>query len=188
MSAAFAPAPPKPHLFTVEDVLRMIAVGILPEKARVRLRAGELIDIPAEGALHSDVKSALIQSIAAQASGGYRIGADTPLRLSDRDWPQPDLYVLPGAIRPSQARGPDVLLLIEVADGSLAEDLGAQGALYARFGVREYWVIDLAHRRIHAHQHLAAGAYSAIHMHGPDVLVAAQFAPEIRVRLDDVLG
>lgn len=188
MSAAFAPALPTPHLFTVEDVLRMIAAGILPEKSRLRLRAGELIDMPAEGALHSDAKSALIQTIAAQVAGIYRIGADTPLRLSDRDWPQPDLYVLPGAIRPSQAGGPDVLLLIEVADSSLAEDLGPQAALYARFGVREYWVIDLVNQRIHAHRCLAAGAYGALQVHGPDAFVAAQFAPEIRIRLDDVLG
>lgn len=53
----------------------MIAAGILPEKARVCLRAGELIDKPAEGALLSDVKSALIQSTAAQTAGKLRIGA-----------------------------------------------------------------------------------------------------------------
>lgn len=188
MSVAFAPTLSKPHLFTVEDVLRMIAAGILPEKARVCLRAGELIDMPAEGALHSDVKSALIQSIAARAAGIYRIGADTPLRLSDHDWPEPDLYLLPPSIRPSQASGPDVLLLIEVADSSLAEDLGPQVALYARFGVREYWVIDLASRRVHVHQRIEAGAYAALQVHGPNALVAAQFAPEIGVRLNDLLG
>lgn len=188
MSAAHAPALPAPHLFTVEDVLRMIAAGILPEKARVCLRAGELIDMPAEGALHSDVKSALIQSIAAQAAGIYRIGADTPLRLSDHDWPEPDLYLLPPALRPSQACGPDVLLLIEVADSSLAEDLGPQAALYARFGVREYWFIDLVNRRIHAHKGLAAGVYGALQVHGPEAFVTAQFAPEIAIRLNDLLG
>jgi Uma2 family endonuclease len=38
----------------------------------------------------------------------------------------------------------DVLLLIEVADSSLAFDQGTKRDLYARFGVGEYWVVDIA--------------------------------------------
>lgn len=183
MSAAFAHARPQAHRFTVDEVLRMIAVGILPEKARVVLRAGELIDMPAEGALHSDVKSALIQSIAAQAIGKYRIGADTPLRLSDHDWPEPDLFLLPREMRPSQARGPDVLLLIEVADSSLSDDLGPQAHLYARFGVREYWVIDLANRCLHAHSESEGGVYQVRRAHAADAVLRPLLAPDIAVQL-----
>lgn len=187
MSAALAPLRPQPHRFTVDEVLRMIAAGILPDKARVVLRDGELIDMPAEGALHSDVKSALIQSIAAQAAGRYRIGADTPLRLSDHDWPEPDLSLLPLHVRPSQARGPDVLLLIEIADSSLADDLGAQARLYAKFGVREYWVVDLPARRVHVHELDAAGVYSAPRVHAAEALLRPRFAPDITMQLATLL-
>ena len=79
--------------------------------------------MPAGGALHSDGKSALIPSIAAQAGGKLRIGADAPLRLADQDWPQPDLYLLPAGVRPSQARGPDVLQLIAPEIGIRLKDL-----------------------------------------------------------------
>lgn len=165
----------------------MIEARILPEKSRIALADGEVVDMPAEGALHSDVKSALIQSIAVLAAGRFRLGADTPLRLSEHEWPVPDLYLLPQALRPSQAQGPDVLLLVEVADTSLAQDLGPQAALYARFGVREYWVLDLANRRIHQHLLSAAGGYGPPQIHDAEERVEASLAAGVSVRLAELL-
>ena len=42
----------------------------------------------------------------------------------------------------------DVLLLVEVADTSLAFDRGPKLALYARHGVPEVWVVDLVSRAV----------------------------------------
>lgn len=185
--ATSAPAIAARHRFTVDDVLRMIGAGILPEKAHVVLRGGELIDMPSEGARHSNVKSDLIQLVSAQTLGKYRVGADTPLRLSDHEWPEPDLYVIPKTLRPAEARGPDTLLVVEVADTSLADDLGANAALYAAHGVREYWVIDLVNALIHVHPLLSDGAYGAPELRKADELATARLAPEVSVRLADVL-
>lgn len=175
------------HLFTVDDVLRMIETGILPEKARVVLRGGELIDMPSEGARHSNVKSDLIQLVSAQSYGKYRVGADTPLRLTDHEWPEPDLFVIPGAIRPASARGPDTLLVVEVADTSLAEDLGENAALYARHGVREYWVLDVANAIVHVHTLRPDGTFGAPQKRGADEAVSASLAPDVTVKLADIL-
>ena len=35
-----------------------------------------------------------------------------------------------------------MLLVVEIADSSLRYDLGRKARLYARFGMRELWVID----------------------------------------------
>lgn len=42
-----------------------------------------------------------------------------------------------------------MLLVIEVADASLAFDLGVKVPLYASHGIPEVWVIDAASRRTH---------------------------------------
>jgi Uma2 family endonuclease len=42
----------------------------------------------------------------------------------------------------------DVLLLVEVADSSLAFDLGPKLALYARHAVPEVWIVDLPGRSV----------------------------------------
>ncbi|MBL8549694.1 MAG: Uma2 family endonuclease [Hyphomonadaceae bacterium] len=174
------------HRFTVDDVLRMIEAGILDEKARVELRGGELIDMPAEGARHSNVKSDLIVHVAAAIKGKYRMGADTPLRLSDHEWPEPDLFLTPFSVRPSEARGADALLVVEVADTSLAADLGENAALYAQHGVREYWVVDLVHSLIHVHR-LAVDAYPPPVQLSANDLATPMLAPEAAVRLADIL-
>ncbi len=44
-----------------------------------------------------------------------------------------------------------VALVAEVADTSLAIDLGRKAAIYAAAGVAEYWVVDLGARLIHQH-------------------------------------
>jgi Uma2 family endonuclease len=175
------------HKFTVDDVLRMIDVGIIAEKARVELRGGELLDMAAEGARHSNVKSDLIVLVASLIKGHYRMGADTPLRLADDEWPEPDLYLTPLAIRPADARGPDTLLVIEVADTSLDADLGENAVLYASHGVREYWVVDLVHSLIHVHALTEEGRYAPPHRAQSQEVVTAKFAAGVSVRLADVL-
>lgn len=185
--ATSAPVLATRHLFTVDDVLRMIAAGILPEKARVVLRGGELVDMPSEGARHSNVKSDLIQLVSAQTLGKFRVGADTPLRLSDHEWPEPDLFVIPKTLRPSEARGQDTLLVIEVADTSLSDDLGAKAQLFAAHGVREYWVLDLSHTVIHVHTLQPDGCYGVPAVVRVDDVVTAGLAEVISLRLADVL-
>ena len=56
--------------------------------------------------------------------------------------PRADFY------RTSHPTAADVLLLVEVADSSLAYDRGPKLALYARHGVPEVWIVDLAGRAV----------------------------------------
>ena len=73
------------------------------------------------------------------------------LHLDPRNEPQPDLMLLrprPDRYRSGHPIAADVLLLVEVADSSLAYDRGPKLALYARHGVPEVWVVDLAGRAV----------------------------------------
>ena len=74
-------------------------------------------------------------------------------RLAEGFTPDPDFTLLRyradgyrGDNRPTAA---DVLLVIEVADSSLARDLGPKSLAYAQAGVPELWVVDLPHRQLH---------------------------------------
>ena len=74
-----------------------------------------------------------------------------PLRLGPHSELQPDLMLLQPRADFYESGHPtaaDVLLLVEVADSSLAYDRGPKLALYARHGVPEMWVVDLAGRTV----------------------------------------
>ena len=58
-----------------------------------------------------------------------------PLKLGERDWPEPDFYLFPALMQPEDVRGPDALLLIEVSDSTLRHDLRLKAELYRKFGV-----------------------------------------------------
>ena len=45
------------------------------------------------------------------------------------------------------------LLVIEIADSTLAYDREAKGSLYARFGIPEYWIVNLVERLVEVCRH-----------------------------------
>ena len=77
--------------------------------------------------------------------------------------PEPDLLWFrrqsSKRIRPSHA---DVLLAIEVAESSLAQDLGEKAELYAEHGIAEYWVVDIAGEQVYVHRGPSQGRYQSI--------------------------
>jgi Uma2 family endonuclease len=63
--------------------------------------------------------------------------------------PVPDVAVVSGPPR-AHARHPrTALLIVEIADTSLAIDTGDKASLYAAAGIADYWVIDVNDRRLH---------------------------------------
>jgi Uma2 family endonuclease len=79
--------------------------------------------------------------------------------------PEPDVAVTlePTTFYANQHPGTDdLLVVIEVADSSLEFDLVTKALLYARAGVREYWVADVAGRRLHIHRQPSDEGYRSL--------------------------
>ncbi|MGH7598672.1 MAG: Uma2 family endonuclease [bacterium] len=78
---------------------------------------------------------------------GFVLGSRAAMQLSDEDAPEPDLMFI-SKERLAKAKGKAFLgaadLVVElISPSSRWLDLGEKKDLYAKFGVREYWVIDL---------------------------------------------
>lgn len=58
-----------------------------------------------------------------------------------------------------------MLLLVEVAESSLADDGGTKLPLYARYGIAAVWIVDLAGRVIEVHAAPTGGRFAAEHRH-----------------------
>ena len=146
------PEAPVRHRFDVDDYYRMAEAGILSRGDRVELIEGEIVDMAPIGSAHAGATDHLSKLVArAFADGLVHVRVQGPLRLDAYNEPEPDLLLLrPRAdgYRASHPTAADVLLLVEVADSSLAYDRGAKLALYARHGVPEVWIVDLAGRAV----------------------------------------
>jgi Uma2 family endonuclease len=147
VTAQTSPPEVERHRFTSDDVRRMIAAGILPDKAPLELLNGDLIVMPSEGDAHWHAKQRLVSWLLRRLPADVDLAPDGPLRLGLHDEPEPDIFLFPSAMNVNAVRGEDVILVIEVADTSLRKDGGAKAAIYAAHGVETYWIVDLNARR-----------------------------------------
>lgn len=174
------------HRFTLDDVLRMQEAGILDAGARVELIDGGLVEMAPDGMPHVRLKMQLARAFLARAGDEIVVIVDSTLRLSERDAPDPDLYLYSADIPLEAVSGGNVGLVIEVAQTSLERDLGAKAELYAAHGVAEYWVVDVAARRITVHRAPANGRYEEISLRAETDAVAPLAFPSLSIRLADL--
>jgi Uma2 family endonuclease len=101
---------------------------------------------------------------------GAQIRVQLPIHISAVSQPEPDLVVARGderAYDTDHPRGPDCILVIEVSCSSRQRDL-RKATLYARAGVRVYWILDLELRRLHVFEGpLPDGTYTRIRVLEP---------------------
>jgi Uma2 family endonuclease len=153
------------HRLTVRDYHRLAEAGVLGEDDRIELLEGQLVDMAAIGPRHALAVDALTELLVMAAVGQAVVRVQNPIVLDDTSEPQPDFTLLrrPWHGYPDEhPRPPDVYLLVEVADSSLDFDLGAKLELYARSGIREFWVVDLTANRVLVHRHPSDGSYGSV--------------------------
>lgn len=167
---------------TIADVHALMAAGTLEEKAPYELIDGVLVEMASDGFPHLSLRSALATALLQSPGlGAYTVLIDAPLILSDISAPEPDIYVYNKGIAYHDLRGPDILLVIEVAESSLERDLRLKAPLYAKHGVREYWVFDLARRLVRIHRAPGDDGYVSVQTLSFDEELACEMIPELRL-------
>lgn len=129
----------------------MARAGVLGESGREELLDGEIWTVP-EGEAHARLKVWLLRQLVRWAPDDIAVACETTIRFADQHWPSPDFALFPSRLLVDQARGPDMLLVIEIGDSSLSDDLRIKGPKYREYGVREYWLIDTSARVTHVHR------------------------------------
>lgn len=163
LAGAYAPAAPEPPVasplshpfrFNTELYGRLAASGILGKNPKVYLWKGRLVEHMTKGEAHSFAVGSLGDGFGPLVPAGYYLRVEQPMRIGDDGVPEPDLVVVRGARRDHAKTHPtaqEVALVVEVADTSLAEDLGDVLRTYAAQGIPVYWVVNLPARRVLAH-------------------------------------
>ena len=133
--------------FTAEQFDRVMDGAVFrddPDR-RFELILGEIREMVHPGPLHENIIDLLAEwSFANVDTRKIRVRIEKTLGIPELDTvPRPDLAWVNqqdySGARPSVR---DVLLLIEVADTTLAFDTGEKLLIYAKAGIKEYWVVD----------------------------------------------
>lgn len=174
----------------VEDYYRMAEVGLLAPDERVELIEGEIINMAPIGSPHAGTVDVLCKILSRAVGDSAIVGVQRPLRLDQRNEPQPDLILLrPRAdfYRNAHPSAADALLVIEVAESSLRYDREIKIPLYARYGVPEAWLVDIEQRSLNIFRAAAAGAYTEVVAMPRPVLVTISALAPLAVDLSGVL-
>jgi Uma2 family endonuclease len=108
--------------------------------------------------------------------------------------PQPDIAVIAGSLRDYSNHPTTAALVAEVADTSLAFDLGDKASLYASADIPEYWVLDLNHRQLIVHHNPQPNRrarfghlYTHIQTLAADQFISPLGAPATALKIADML-
>jgi Uma2 family endonuclease len=185
------PQRPARHRLDVDDYYRMAETGILKHDERVELIDGEIIDMTPIGSAHAGKTNRLNRLVARAAADGLAlVSVQSPLRLDAYNEPEPDLMLLRPRDDDYQASHPsaaDVLLLVEISDSSLTYDRGAKLALYARAGVPEVWIVDIAGAAVEVYRQPKDDAYGLRERRTSGSL-APGLAPGVAIDVDALLA
>ena len=173
----------EPVRFTLDEVFLMVELGALDPDERVELIDGELLDMSPQNAPHMEAKRILLRMLHRDLSDDIAIHVEGTLSLARGVSPMPDIFLHSVNTRVDEVRGPDVLLLIEVADSSLLRDLNLKASLYARHGVTDYWVVDAYGRRIFVHRQPGPDGYGEVTQVDRDGEVVPLAFPDLTVRV-----
>ena len=129
--------------WTYEDLFSLPDDG-----RRYEIIEGELYEMPGPTSIHALVITALMRLLlpVVDRLGGVIVTAPLDVFFLGADPVQPDLTVLLSDSRAQVVRrgieGPPDLIVEVLSPSNRGHDLLTKRALYARAGVREYWIVD----------------------------------------------
>jgi Uma2 family endonuclease len=178
-----------PSRLTVDEVYALQEAGILDDRDSFELIDGEIVPMAAaKFSDHERMKSRLIEALVLGKPPEVALFVEPSVAFSETTMLEPDLALWQRDIDSQKARGPDLLLVVEVAVSSLGFDLRVKAGKYALHGVREYWVVDAIRKTIRVHRGPIDGAYTDVEEYEAHDSVRALLLPDIAIRLDAIDG
>jgi Uma2 family endonuclease len=159
---SISPLPPPAAVYrlTVDQYDLMLERGVVGEEDPVELLGGILVRKMPKNPRHSAIGGWLGERLVGLIPVGWHVRKEDPFRIPEYDEPEPDLAVTRGTFMDYLGRHPgpgDVVLIVEVAESSLATDRRGKLTAYEKAGVPQYWIINLVDRQVEVFAILASG-------------------------------
>lgn len=153
---------PQRYRLSAQEYLRMAGTRVFRPDARLELIEGEIIEMAPIGSPHAGAVNTLTRLFVELAGKRALVSVQNPLIVDGHSVPQPDLALLKPRADNYAATHPaagDVLLMVEVADSTLAFDTHTKVPLYARAGIAEVWVVAVKKQVIRIYRDPAPRGY-----------------------------
>jgi Uma2 family endonuclease len=157
------------------------------ERERVELLDGVIVRMSPRSEPHDSVIERLNELILPRLVGRARVRIQLGFAASEHSEPEPDVAIVPKdeqrEDQPARAT-----LVIEVALSSLRFDRTIKASIYARAGVAEYWVVNVANRSVEVHSSPGADRYTEQRVLRGEERLSIPGFPELTLSVDEVFG
>jgi Uma2 family endonuclease len=148
---------------SLDEFDRIIQSGVFdgPNRRRIELIHGELRSMSPIGPPHEETVDVMSRWSFKNVPEDVRVRVQNSIGLPALDSaPEPDIaWVAERKYSQSRPSAKDVLLVIEVAESSLAYDTGEKADLYAKAKIADYWVVDLINQCVEVFRDPSRGHY-----------------------------
>jgi len=164
------------------------------EGQRVELIEGEIRQMSPQSEPHAVCIQLIVDILRTVFGIGYCFRVQMPLHLGEFTELEPDVAVVAGSPRDYSDNPTTALLVAEVSLTSFAYDRQRKAGHYARAGIAEFWIVDLARRRLIVLRDPAADGdapaaffYRSEQIFGERDSFAPLAAPHARIAVADLL-
>ena len=181
--------------WTREEYDRMIDAGVLTTEDRVELVDGEIVTTTPQKSRHATAVSLAGRALQGAFGEHFVVRTQLPLAPDAISEPEPDLAVVVGSPRDYRDAHPaTAVLIVEVADSSLAFDRTRKAAVYARAGIADYWLLNLIDEVLEVHRQPEAAPdarhrwrYASVERYAAQDRVAPLAQPDRPIVVADLL-
>jgi Uma2 family endonuclease len=167
---------------------RIVDAGVLTSEDHVELIDGEILMMGPEKSRHTAAIDLAADALRRAFGPGYTVRIQHPLAIGPRSEPEPDLAIVPGSPRDyADAHPSTALLVVEVADASLAHDRTVKAASYAVAGIRELWIVNVPEGCLEVHRDPEPQGYRSIERLSPGDRVTPLAAPGACILVADLV-
>jgi Uma2 family endonuclease len=179
------------RLISIDEYHRMAADGLFSEDDRVELIEGEIVEKMVIRNPHAAGVRRLDALFHRAVGGRVVIDVQNPVRLGDWSEPEPDIKILAWRDDYYAEAVPvaeDVLLLVEIADSSVEYDRRIKVPLYARHGIREYWLLELPVKVLEVYRRPGPDGYREVQRLRRGDSISLEAFPDVVFAVSDLLG
>ena len=178
------------HKFTVQQYHLMHEAGVFTEGDRYELINGEIREMSPIGIKHAACVAKTARLFQIKLGDRAFIWTQNPIILRNYSEPQPDLAILKwrddfyASALPTPE---DILLIIEVADSTIAYDRDVKMPLYAVNGIPEMWLFDVNQQSIEGYTQPSSSGYKRMQRYEQGDTLAMNAFPEFNFNWEDLL-
>ncbi len=177
------------RLISVKEYDQMIEYGILTTKDKVELLYGVIIKKTPKGTKHAALNDLVGEIFREKLRNQIIVRNQNPIVLDDFSEPEPDIVLAKPPREKYFENHPtpeDILLIVEISDTTLGRDRFAKGSAYAKAGIRQYLVLNVAEETVEDYRNPSADGYGSKQTLRKNESFTLDAFPEIEIKVDDL--